>query len=63
MPDKSKIQNKTQEKPKRKVKWKVLIYSLIELAFFALTFLVSYYFAAGVVLFMILGQRELFKKK
>jgi len=48
---------------KRKVNVKVIIFSLIALGFIALTFLINPYFVAGAVLFMILGQREIMRKK
>jgi hypothetical protein len=51
-----------KSKPKKQINWKVVIFSLIALGFIALM-LVSPYFVAGAVLFMILNQRELSKKK
>lgn len=41
---------------------KVVIFSLIALAFMALTFLVDWIFIVGAVIFMIINQRELMKK-
>jgi len=48
---------------KRKVNWKVVIFSLIALGFLALTFLVNPYFIAGAILFVVLNQRELKRKR
>ena len=48
---------------KRRVNWKVVIFSLIALGFLALGFLVNGYFIIGAVVFMILNQRELMGKK
>jgi len=47
----------------KKVNIKVILFSLIALGFIALTFLVSPYFVAGAILFMLLNQRELMHKK
>ncbi len=55
-----------QTKPircRRNFNLRVVIFSLIALGFVALTFLVNPYFIAGAVLFMILNQRELGRKK
>ncbi len=48
---------------KRKINWKVVIYSIIALGFLALSFLVDWLFIIGAVIFMFLNQRELMKKK
>lgn len=48
---------------KRKINWKVVIYSFVALGFLALTFLVDWIFIIGAVIFMILNQKELMKKK
>jgi hypothetical protein len=42
---------------------KVVIFSLIALGFIALTFTVNPYFVIGAVIFMLLNQRELKRKK
>ncbi len=47
---------------KRKVNWKVVIYSIIALGFLALTFLVDWLFIIGAVFFMFLNQKELMGK-
>jgi hypothetical protein len=48
---------------KRKINWKVVIYSIIALGFLALSFLVDWLFIIGAVIFMFLNQKELMKKK
>lgn len=48
---------------KRKVNKKVVIYSLIALGFIALTFWVNPYFIVGAIIFMLINQKELMKKK
>jgi hypothetical protein len=48
---------------KRKINWLVVIFSLIALGFIALTFLVNPYFIAGAVVFMLLNQKEMMKKR
>lgn len=48
---------------KRKINKKVVIYSLIALGFIALTFLVNPYFIIGAIVFMLINQKELMKKK
>jgi len=50
-------------KNKRQINIKVIIFSLIALGFIALTFLISPYFVAGAILFMLLNQRELMHKR
>lgn len=47
---------------KTKFNIKVVIFSLIALAFFPLTFLVDWLFIIGAVVFMLLGRRELMRK-
>lgn len=47
----------------KKFNLKVVIFSLIALSFIALTFLANPYFVIGAVVFMILNQRELTKKR
>lgn len=47
---------------KRKINWKVVIYSIIALGFLVLTFLVDWLFIIGAVIFMFLNQKELMKK-
>jgi hypothetical protein len=47
----------------KKFNKKVVIFSLIALGFIALTFLVNPWFIVGAVIFMLLNQRELKKKK
>ncbi len=42
---------------------RVVIFSLIALGFIALTFLVNPYFVIGAIVFMIINQRELKRKK
>jgi hypothetical protein len=49
-------------KPKRKVNWKVVIYSIIALGFVALTFFVDWVFIIGAVVLVFLNQRELMKR-
>lgn len=48
---------------KRKPNWKVVIFSLLALGFLALSFLIDWLFIIGSVIFMILNQKELIKKK
>jgi hypothetical protein len=48
---------------KRKINWKVVIFSLFALGFLALTFLVDWLFIIGAVVFMFLNQKELMKNK
>lgn len=48
---------------KKQVNIKVVIFSLIALGFVALAFLVSPYFIAGAVLFMLINQREIMHKR
>jgi len=47
---------------KRKINWKVVIFSLLALGFVALTIFVNPYFIIGAVVLMLLNQRELMKK-
>jgi len=47
---------------KRKIKYKVIIFSLIAIGFLVLTFLVDWMFIIGAVLMWMLNQRELNKK-
>jgi len=48
---------------KKQVNIKVIIFSLIALGFLALTFLVSPYFIAGAILFVVLNQKEIMGKR
>lgn len=48
---------------KRKINWKVVIFSVLALGFITLTFLVDWLFIIGAVIFMTLNQRELMKGK
>ncbi len=48
---------------KRNFNKKVVIFSLIALGFIALTFLVNPYFIVGAIIFMLINQREIMKKK
>ncbi|HTY43686.1 MAG TPA: hypothetical protein VMC80_00375 [Patescibacteria group bacterium] len=48
---------------KRKINWKIVIFSIIALGCIALTFLVSWYFLIGAVICMLLNQREINKMK
>ena len=48
---------------KRKINWKVVIFSLLALGFLVLTFLVDWLFIIGAVVFMFLNQKELMHKK
>ena len=48
---------------KSKFNLKIVIFSLIALGFIALTFLVNPYFVIGAIVFMLINQRELTKKK
>ncbi|MCX6746645.1 MAG: hypothetical protein NTU63_00750 [Candidatus Pacearchaeota archaeon] len=48
---------------KKQVNVRLIILSLISLGFFALTFLVSPYFIIGAIGFMLLGQREMKRKR
>jgi len=50
-----------RRKPIRSLR--IVIYSLIALGFLALSFLVDWLFIIGAVIFMILNQKELMKKK
>jgi hypothetical protein len=58
------MQNKTrtEKRIKKKVNWKVVIYSIIALGFLALTFLVDWIFIAGAVVMIWLNQRKLNRK-
>ncbi len=47
----------------KKPNWKIIFYSLIALGFLALMFLVDWLFIIGAVIFMVLNQKELMKKK
>jgi len=47
---------------KRKINWKIVIFSLIAFGFLALTFFVNPWFIIGAVVLMLLNQRELKKK-
>ena len=60
---KAELKPKMETKPKRKVRLKLLIFALIEFACLILAFLISYYFAIPAVLFMLLGQREIWGKR
>lgn len=48
---------------KQKIKWKVVIISLIALGFLALTFLVNPYFIIGAIILMFINQKEIMKGK
>ncbi|MBI2043993.1 hypothetical protein HYT24_01370 [Candidatus Pacearchaeota archaeon] len=47
---------------RKKINWKVVIYSVIALGFLVLTFTVDWIFIIGAVILMILNQRELMKE-
>jgi hypothetical protein len=47
----------------KKPNWKIIIFSLFALGFLALTFLVDWLFIIGAVVFMLLNQKELMKKR
>ena len=51
------------EKYKRKPNIKIIIFSVLALAFLALTFLVDWIFIIGAVVLMFLNQKELMKKQ
>ncbi|MEK6913084.1 MAG: hypothetical protein AABW47_00225 [Nanoarchaeota archaeon] len=48
---------------KSKFNLKVVIFALIALGFIILTFLVNPYFIIGAIVFMLINQRELMRKK
>ena len=48
---------------KSKFNTKVVVFSLIALGFIILTFLVNPYFIIGAIVFMLINQREIMKKK
>lgn len=48
---------------KRKINWKIVIYSLIAIGFLILSFTLDWLFIIGAVIFMFLNQKELMKKK
>lgn len=48
---------------KRQINIKVVIFSIIALGFIALTFTVSPYFIAGAIIFMLINQWELNRKR
>ncbi|MFW5846848.1 MAG: hypothetical protein ACOCUU_01690 [Nanoarchaeota archaeon] len=50
------------KKPKRNIKPRVIVYSLIGFVFIALTFLIDWIFILGAIIMMWLNQRELNKK-
>ncbi|MCX6751057.1 MAG: hypothetical protein NTZ83_06370 [Candidatus Pacearchaeota archaeon] len=54
---------KKQLKPKEKVNWRVVVYSLMALGFLALTYLVDWIFITGAVILIWLNQREIMGKK
>jgi len=47
---------------KRKINWKIIIFSLIAIGFLVLAFLVDWLFIIGAVVLMFLNQKELIKK-
>lgn len=52
-------QQKNLQKPKRKVNWKIVIFSIIGLASLVLTFTVNWLFIIIAAIMMWLNQREL----
>ncbi len=48
---------------KRKMNFKVIIFSVLAIGFLVLTFAVNWMFIIGAVILMILNQRELIKKR
>jgi hypothetical protein len=48
---------------KPKVLWQVVIFSLIAIGFIVLSFLVNPYFIIGAIVFMLINQREIMRKK
>jgi hypothetical protein len=58
-----KFKGKVKRTKLRRCRRKVVIYSFIALGFLALTFLVDWLFIIGAVVFMILNQKELMKRK
>ena len=48
---------------KNKIDIKVIIFSLIALVFIFLTFLVNPYFIIGAIVFVLINQREIMRKK
>lgn len=45
------------------INWKVVIYSLLALAFMGLTFFVNWMFIVGAVILVALNQKEIMKKR
>jgi 1,4-dihydroxy-2-naphthoate octaprenyltransferase len=61
---KNKIIKSDSSKPfKRKINFKLIIYSLLALGFIILAFTVNPYFMILAAVFMIIGQKEMWKKK
>ena len=49
-------------KSKKKINWKIIIYSIIGLGFLALTYFVDWIFVVGAVVMIWLNQKELRKR-
>jgi 4-hydroxybenzoate polyprenyltransferase len=61
-----KVKVKSKDKiftKKRKINFKLIIYSILALTFIILAFTVNPYFMILAAVFMIIGQKEMWKKK